>query len=57
MIVMWLYLPLKPVTGSWSEKVRKIDWFGLFTVVTGVLFLIVSASMILVINTYLLSHT
>ncbi|XXG95800.1 hypothetical protein Hte_002071 [Hypoxylon texense] len=41
MIIMWFYLPLKPVTGSWNEKVRKIDWFGLFTVVTGVLFLII----------------
>ncbi|KAI1088715.1 MFS general substrate transporter [Rostrohypoxylon terebratum] len=38
---MWVFLPLKPVTGSWSEKMRKIDWFGLFTVVTGVLFLII----------------
>ncbi|KAI1379818.1 MFS general substrate transporter [Hypoxylon crocopeplum] len=36
MSVMWICLPLKPVTGSWSEKVRKIDWFGLFTVVTGI---------------------
>ncbi|KAI0173514.1 MFS general substrate transporter [Hypoxylon sp. FL1284] len=41
MVVMWLYLPLKPVTGSWSKKVRKIDWFGIFTIVTGVLFLII----------------
>ncbi|KAI1097396.1 MFS general substrate transporter [Jackrogersella minutella] len=40
-VVMWLCLPLKPVTGSWSEKMWKIDWFGLFTVVTGVLFLII----------------
>ncbi|KAI0901244.1 MFS general substrate transporter [Annulohypoxylon nitens] len=38
---MWVFLPLKPVTGSWSEKMRKIDWLGLFTVVTGVLFLII----------------
>ncbi|KAI1214425.1 MFS general substrate transporter [Annulohypoxylon truncatum] len=41
MALMWVFLPLKPVTGSWSEKIRKIDWFGLFTVVTGVLFLII----------------
>ncbi|KAI1389241.1 MFS general substrate transporter [Hypoxylon trugodes] len=39
--VMWFSLPLKPVTGSWSEKVRKIDWCGLFLGVTGVLFLII----------------
>ncbi|KAI2465806.1 MFS general substrate transporter [Annulohypoxylon bovei var. microspora] len=39
--VMWVYLPLKPVTGSWSEKARKIDWLGLLTVVAGVLFLII----------------
>ncbi|KAI1452286.1 MFS general substrate transporter [Annulohypoxylon moriforme] len=38
---MWVFLPLKPVTGSWLEKMRKIDWFGLVTVVIGVLFLII----------------
>ncbi|KAI1080416.1 MFS general substrate transporter [Whalleya microplaca] len=41
MIVMWVCLPLKPVTGSWTEKIRKIDWFGLFTAVSGVLFLLI----------------
>ncbi|OTA57961.1 MFS general substrate transporter [Hypoxylon sp. EC38] len=38
----WVWLPLKPVTGRWSEKIQKIDWLGLFTVVIGVLFLIIA---------------
>ncbi|KAI0000082.1 MFS general substrate transporter [Xylariaceae sp. FL0662B] len=41
MVVMWICLPLKPVIGSWTEKIRKIDWFGLFTAVPGVLFLLI----------------
>jgi MFS family permease len=28
-LLMWICLPLKPVEGSWQDKLRKIDWFGL----------------------------
>ncbi|KAI0133292.1 MFS general substrate transporter [Hypoxylon sp. NC0597] len=42
MALTWVWLPLKPVTGRWSEKIQKIDWLGLFTVVIGVLFLIIA---------------
>ncbi|ORY57875.1 major facilitator superfamily domain-containing protein [Pseudomassariella vexata] len=41
MAVMWVYLPLKPVAGCYSDKLRKIDWFGLVTVVNGVLFVLI----------------
>ncbi|KAH9886825.1 major facilitator superfamily domain-containing protein [Xylariomycetidae sp. FL2044] len=41
MVLIWFFLPLKPVTGSWSEKLRKIDWFGLLTAVTSILFFII----------------
>ncbi|EXJ70785.1 uncharacterized protein A1O5_05775 [Cladophialophora psammophila CBS 110553] len=34
-------LPQKSVVGSWKEKVRKVDWMGLFTAVTGVLFVLI----------------
>ncbi|KAI0834295.1 MFS general substrate transporter [Hypoxylon sp. FL0890] len=36
MALTWIWLPLKPVTGRWSEKIQKIDWLGLFTVVIGI---------------------
>jgi hypothetical protein len=39
---MWFLLPLKPVTGSWRDKLRKIDWAGLVLVVTAMVFLLVS---------------
>ncbi|KAJ5682720.1 hypothetical protein N7462_005885 [Penicillium macrosclerotiorum] len=41
MAVMWICLPLKPVTGSWAEKMKKIDWLGLLTAIAGVLFLLI----------------
>ncbi|KID83329.1 Major facilitator superfamily domain, general substrate transporter [Metarhizium guizhouense ARSEF 977] len=28
-------LPLKPVSGNWKEKIRKIDWLGVVTSVAG----------------------
>ncbi|KAJ9154906.1 Major facilitator superfamily [Pleurostoma richardsiae] len=40
-VVMWVSLPLKPIVGSWREKVQKIDWFGLGAVVVGVMFLLI----------------
>ena len=41
--VMWVCLPLKPVTGSWRGKLRKIDWFGLCAAVVAVVLLLVGA--------------
>lgn len=38
---MSVALPLKPVTGSWREKLAKIDWFGLFAAVTAIVFVLV----------------
>lgn len=43
-VAMWFLLPLKPVTGSWKDKLRKIDWFGLVVAVTAMVFLLVSAA-------------
>ncbi|KAI1336179.1 major facilitator superfamily-domain-containing protein [Xylariaceae sp. FL0016] len=40
-VVMWISLPLKPVTGSWREKAAKIDWFGLLTAVGGVVLVLI----------------
>lgn len=40
--VMWICLPQKAVSGSWREKVRKIDWVGLLVAVAAVLFFLVS---------------
>ena len=41
LVFMQFLLPLKPVTGSWRDKLRKIDWFGLVVVVTAMVFLLV----------------
>lgn len=45
LVFMWFLLPLKPVTGSWREKLRKIDWFGLVVIVTAMVFLLVSGGL------------
>lgn len=42
LVAIWVFLPLKPVVGSWREKLGKIDWYGLCAVVTAVLFVLVS---------------
>ena len=42
LVCMYFLLPLRPVTGSWSDKLRKIDWAGLVLVVTAMVFLLVS---------------
>lgn len=34
-------LPAKPITGSWRDKVRKIDWLGLGSSVVAMLFILV----------------
>ncbi|KAI1848067.1 hypothetical protein JX266_006180 [Neoarthrinium moseri] len=41
LLAMSMALPLKPVTGSWREKLAKIDWFGLGAAVTAVVFVLV----------------
>ncbi|KAH9226335.1 hypothetical protein K456DRAFT_58812 [Colletotrichum gloeosporioides 23] len=38
---IWLCLPLKPVAGSWREKLAKIDWYGLGAAMAGVLLLLI----------------
>lgn len=42
MVVTWAALPLKPMVGSWQDKLRKIDWVGLCAAVVGMLFVLVS---------------
>lgn len=39
--VMWICLPLKPVAGSWRQKLMKIDWLGLGAAVTAIVLLLV----------------
>ena len=41
MAMMWVFLPLKPVQGSWKEKIAKIDWYGLGAAVVAVSLLLV----------------
>ncbi|OAL24983.1 hypothetical protein AYO20_10586 [Fonsecaea nubica] len=36
-----ILLPQKPVVGNWKDKVRKVDWMGLLTAVTGILFVLI----------------
>lgn len=42
LVFMGFLLPLKPVVGSWREKLGRIDWMGLVVVVTAMVFLLVS---------------
>ncbi|KAF4304005.1 Major facilitator superfamily [Botryosphaeria dothidea] len=41
MVVTWAALPLKPMVGSWQDKLRKIDWVGLCAAVMGMLFVLI----------------
>jgi MFS family permease len=34
-------LPLKPVSGDWREKIRKIDWLGVVSSVAGIVLTVV----------------
>lgn len=36
-------LPLKPVSGNWRDKVRKIDWLGVVVSVAGIVLIMVSS--------------
>lgn len=38
---LFVLLPQKPVVGRWRTKVRNVDWIGLVTIVTGILFVLV----------------
>lgn len=40
--LLLIALPQKPVRGSWKEKIRLIDWFGVATSVAGVVLVAVS---------------
>lgn len=42
LVGMGFLLPLRKVTGSWREKVGKIDWAGLVVALVGMVFLLVS---------------
>ncbi|KAL5584460.1 hypothetical protein FOVSG1_013849 [Fusarium oxysporum f. sp. vasinfectum] len=35
-VLLLLLLPLKPVSGSFKEKARKIDWMGVMTSIAGI---------------------
>lgn len=41
-VLMWRFLPLKAVSGSWKEKLGKIDWSGLGVAVFGMVFFLVN---------------
>jgi MFS family permease len=43
-VLLVLFLPLKPVSGSFKEKVRKIDWWGVMAAIAGIVLTVVSAS-------------
>lgn len=42
LVLLLLLLPLKPVTGRWQDKVKKIDWPGIAASVSGIVLLLVS---------------
>ena len=41
-VLLMLFLPLKPVSGSFKEKVRKIDWWGVMASIAGIVLTVVS---------------
>jgi len=43
-MLLVLFLPLKPVSGSFKEKVRKIDWWGVMASIAGIVLTVVSTS-------------
>jgi MFS family permease len=42
--LLWLLLPLKPMTGRWQDKVKQMDWLGIFTSVAGIVLLLIPIS-------------
>lgn len=43
-ILIVFFVPLKPVTGSFKQKLKKLDWYGFLTSVIGILFVLVAIS-------------
>jgi MFS family permease len=43
-VLLLLLLPLKPVSGSFKEKARKIDWMGVMASIAGIVLTVVSIS-------------
>ncbi|KAF1839543.1 MFS general substrate transporter [Decorospora gaudefroyi] len=41
LILLLLLLPLKPVAGRWTDKVKKIDWPGMAASVSGIVLLLI----------------
>ncbi|KAI1053725.1 hypothetical protein LB507_007420 [Fusarium sp. FIESC RH6] len=41
-LLLVLFLPLKPVSGSFKEKVRKIDWWGVLASIAGIVLTVMS---------------
>jgi hypothetical protein len=41
-VLLVLFLPLKPVSGSFKDKVRKIDWWGVLASIAGIVLTVVS---------------
>lgn len=39
--LLFFVLPLKPVSGHWKEKTRKIDWLGVFTSIASIVLAVV----------------
>jgi len=42
LVLLVFLLPLKPVTGDWREKMRRIDWWGVGASVSGIVLTLVS---------------
>ncbi|KAK7420234.1 hypothetical protein QQX98_002889 [Neonectria punicea] len=40
--LLLLFLPLKPVSGSMRDKIRKIDWLGVVTSMSGIVLTVIS---------------
>lgn len=40
-VMLLLLLPLKPITGNWKDKIRKIDWIGVGASVAGIVLVLV----------------
>ena len=49
-VMLLFLLPLKPVTGDWREKVRKIDWIGVAASVVGIVLVLVSRCLFMIID-------
>jgi MFS family permease len=41
LVLLLLFLPLKPVTGGWQDKAKRIDWLGIAASVSGIVLLLI----------------